>query len=159
MGIRPVLLDRPYLKIAGAKVAKRKVVCKRCGKSIPKGEKYFLEEWYDGPYLHRRVICRECAEKMFIEHVKMLLLYFRREAVKTCVEGRKNLMPVLRYIALVYAEKLEEIENELRKQCEKKIDREGYHVRFTKKEKRIAEELGIDLEKLIKQLDPKAYMW
>jgi len=159
MCIRPVLLDRPYLEIAGAKVAKRKAVCKRCGKLIPKGEKYFLEEWYDGPYLYRRVICRECAEKMFVEHVKTLLQYFRRDALKRCVKGRKNLMPILYYIALAYPEKLEHVENELRKQCEKKIDREGYYVRFTKKEKRIAEELGIDLEKLIRQLDPKACTW
>jgi len=148
-------MTRPVLYLDGPKIAKRTVKCRVCGKEIHGGETYWIEEWYDGPYKRRRVLCTECAKRVFVHHIRELIVWSRWRAIDKCVMDTGIGLKAIEAAAIsVLAPGF--LTEEKRKTCQKIVEEKGFNVELTRREIEVAKKLGVNLEKLVKQLDTAA---
>ena len=146
---------RPVLCLDGPKTAKRRMRCRVCGREIRKGETYWVEEFYEGPYKRRRALCTECAKRALYLHVRDLVLWSRWRATDECMMNTGTGLKAVEAAAItMLAPGL--LTREREKHCQKIINENGFTVLFTKRETKIAEQMGIDLKKLVKQIDNSA---
>ena len=113
------------------RVAKRRVKCRSCGREIRKGERYFVYVYRDGPYRRREVCCVDCA-KNTLEMIISCRVWMDRAAwhnswgYEACVRSYGK------------------------ERCRR------YYVVIPQKLAEIAKLLGVDVEDLVKRIDPHA---
>ena len=141
--------------IEGPKTAKRKLRCRSCGREIPKGAIYYVERDRDGPYVRRRVLCPECARRAFLFDLEERVRGWRWRAIEECKYHTDLGLSAIEAAAIsVLAPGV--IEKKKTEICMKKIDESGFYVYLGKYYAELAKSLGIDLEKEVRKIHPKA---
>ena len=145
---------RPYADVE-VKTAKRRMKCRICGRVIPKGEKYAVLEYFNGPYLRRKAVCIECARSWVEDNIICEAWRQAREAFRECMESRVRrslAVQILRHFGVIIES---EEEKRAREECARLLER-ALVVRLWPGMAESAEKLGIRPEEVVRRIYPRA---
>ena len=146
---------RPYADVE-VKTAKRRMKCRICGKTIARGEKYAVLEYYDGPYLRRKAVCIECARSWVEDNIICEAWRQARDTIRECIESRVRLSlveQILRHYGVIFKD---DERKKAEEECWRMVAERGFVVELPVGLAERARMLGLDYVKTVREKYPRA---